>query len=215
MKKASRVGSSLMILVVVILITSMLVTRVNTSGRSDYQVSEGVGERGQSNRPEDPCWFATLKDRSLPFYEKIKQRDDLEIQGYPQETPLPEAIRTFNEENQCSSVLRQYPPLTEDELIAAIVAGTDYPLHEEPGKAQRDALWKIATRRVMPKGSLLVASSSGRVQESPLRPSGTIQAEGIRIDIFLGLESHELGQPLRPEQIFLVRKTYFKVATIK
>jgi hypothetical protein len=54
MKIASRLDWSLMILVVVILITSMLVTRADTSARSDSRASEAMAERGQGNKAEDP-----------------------------------------------------------------------------------------------------------------------------------------------------------------
>lgn len=40
----------------------------------------------------------TLKDKSIT-YEEIKKRQDKEMYGYPTETPLSEAIITFNEEN--------------------------------------------------------------------------------------------------------------------
>ena len=48
-------------------------------------------------------------------------------------------------------------------------------------------------------------------QESPLRPEGTIEARGIRITLFLGLEKSEHGHSTRPEQILVVRKSYSKV----
>ena len=67
----------------------------------------------------------------------------------------------------------------------------------------------------MPKGALLVVDSGGRVQESPLRPFGTIQAKGITITLFLGLEKSEHGHVARPEQTLLVRKTYSKIENIR
>jgi len=163
---------------------------------------------------KDPCWFMTLKDKSIT-YEEIKKRQDKEMYGYPTETPLSEAIITFNEEKQCSGLLAPYPPLTEDELIAAIVAGTDHGIQGEVLRSQKDALWKIAKGKVMPKGSLLVAWTGSRVQESPLRPNGTIRAEGITIVLLVGLEDHDYGKILKPEQSFIIRKTYSKVETIR
>lgn len=67
----------------------------------------------------------------------------------------------------------------------------------------------------MPKGSLLVVESGGRVQESPLRPEGTIVAKGIRITLLLQLERNEHGHIARPDQTLIVRKTYSKVETVK
>lgn len=82
-------------------------------------------------------------------------------------------------------------------------------------RSQKDALWKIAKGKVMPKGSLLVAWTGSRVQESPLRPNGTIRAEGITIVLLVGLEDHDYGKILKPEQSFIIRKTYSKVETIR
>src|SRR6266705_4911563 len=133
-----------------------------TSGKVDSMGSANMGEQEKTKAPKDPCWFMTLKDDSVP-YEKIKEWQDREEHGYPTETRLSDAIRGFNEEKQCSALLAPYPPLTEDELIAAIVGGPDYGKQGEVWRSQKDALWKIATRKVMPKGSLLVAESGYRV----------------------------------------------------
>ena len=46
--------------------------------------------------------------------------------GYPTEIPMSRAISIFNEETRCKTPYKDYPPLTEDELIAAIVAGPDW-----------------------------------------------------------------------------------------
>lgn len=155
----------------------------------------------------------SLKDESIT-YDMIQKRQNREMYGYPAEIPLGEAIRIFNEETQCKAY-KGYPPLTEDELIAAIVAGPDYGKQGKIWLAQRDALWKIASQKVMPKGSLLVVDSGGRVLESPLRPEGTIEAKGIRITLLLGLENSEHGHIAKPEQTLIVRKTYSKVETVR
>ena len=184
-----------------------------SSEKDGSSESMKMGAQEKPELPKDPCWFASLKDQSIP-YEMIKARQDREMNGYPKDTPLSEAINIFNEEKQCSTLLAPYPALTEEELMAAIVAGADYELQAQL-QAQKDALWKIATRKIMPKGSLLVATSGSRIQESPLRPDATIRAEGISIYILLGLETNEYGKVLSPEQRFLIRKTYSRVETIK
>ena len=164
--------------------------------------------------PKDPCWFMALKNGSFTS-EMLEKRNNREMYGYPTEIPLTEAIRIFNEETQCKALYKDYPPLTEEELIAAIVAGADYGKQGKIWLAQRDALWKIAARKVMPKGALLVVDSGGRVQESPLRPRGTIQSKGITITLFLGLETSAHGHIARPEQTLIVRKTYSKIEIVK
>ena len=168
----------------------------------------------QEQKPKDPCWFMALKNGSFTS-EMLEKRTNRETYGYPTEIPLSEAIRIFNEETQCKALYKDYPPLTEDELIAAIVAGADYGKQGKIWLAQRDALWKIAARKVMPKGALLVVESGGRVQESPLRPFGTIQAKGMTITLFLGLEKSEHGHVAKPEQTLIVRKTFSRVEIVK
>ena len=168
----------------------------------------------QEQKPKDPCWFMSLKNGSFTS-EMLEKRNNREMYGYPTEIPLSEAIRIFNEETQCKALYKDYPHLTEDELLAAIVAGADYGKQGETWVAQRDALWKIAARKVMPKGALLVVDSGGRVQESPLRPNGTIQAKGITITLFIGLETNEHGHIARPEQTLIIRKTYSKFEIVR
>jgi hypothetical protein len=174
-----------------------------------------VSEQEKGEPMKDPCWFMTLKTESIT-YDMIKERKNREMYGYPKEISLGEAIRIFNEEKQCNRLLAPYPPLTEDELIAAIVGGPDYGKQGNVWLAQKDALWKIASQKVMPKGSLLVAEAGYQVQDSPLRPSGTVAAEGIRITLLLSLDkNNSMESILKPEQTLVIRKTYSKVETVK
>lgn len=140
------------------------------------------------------------------------ERLNLRTFGYPDEMPLHEAIKLFNEEKQCKPLLESYPALTEDELIAAIVGGADDGKQGDVWLAQKDVLWKIASSRMMPKGSLLIARSGSRESGTPLRPNDTIAARGITIVLLLGLDDSVDGilKPRRPEQTFIIRKTYYK-----
>jgi len=156
----------------------------------------------------------TLKG-STWTYEMYSKRQEREMRGYPADVPLAEAIRVFNEEKQCDPTLAPYPLLTEDELVAAIVAGPAYGAWGEPWVAQKDTLFKIAKDKLMPKGSLIVAGTGANIQESLLRPRGEIKAKGISIAVFLGMENHEYGAELKRDQIFEIRRTYFSVQTIK
>lgn len=162
----------------------------------------------------DPCWFMTLKDPTITA-DMIQKRQEQQIRGYPEEITLVEAIRVFNQEKQCNPTLAPYPLLTEEEVISAIVAGPGYGTWGEPWIAQQTALLKIVKDKKMPKGSLLVASGGPNISGSLLRPDGSIKARGIDIAMFIGLERHELGQELKREQIFEIRRTYFSVETVK
>jgi len=80
-------------------------------------------------------WVPVLLVES--FQEEIKKRQDQVEYGYSTESPLKEAVRIFNEEKQCSVVLAPYPPLTEDEVIAAIVGGLITVNREEYGSLRK------------------------------------------------------------------------------
>jgi hypothetical protein len=214
MKVVNRVYEPLLGILVVVMVMWLGRPSSVISSKFSPPSAVNISEQEPNKPPRDPCWFMTLEDKSIP-YEVISKREDREMYGYPTEIPLSEAIKVFNEEKQCVSTLAPYPPLTEDELIAAIVAGPGYGTWGEVWQVQQEALWKIATRKVMPKGSLLVAASGSRVQESPLRPYGTIRAQGISIAIFLGMKNHKYGEMLKREQIFEIRRVYSKVETVK
>ena len=184
----------------------------SASGRAFVGTKDMKEQKG--SRPKDPCWFVALKDTTISDHEILK-RQERELRGYPTDISLSEAVKIFNEEKSCDTRLAEYPALTEDEVIAAIVAGPGYGPWGEVWRAQKDTLWKIAKDRVMPKGSLLVATSAPNVQESPLRPYGDIKSKGISIAMFLGLENQEHGDQMKQEQIFEIRRTYFSVETVK
>src|SRR5829696_5304429 len=98
MKNAKRLYFSLLIASVIISATWLVGANITSSGKVDSPGSGNMNE--QSKPPKDPCWFMSLKDDSIP-YEQIKERQDREMNGYPTEIPLSEAIRIFNEEKQC------------------------------------------------------------------------------------------------------------------
>jgi len=204
----------LLLFMTVGLIAMVIRVDIGMSGRTRREGSKDMDEQEKSKTTKDPCWFL-IRDGGNWTYEMYRQRQQREMQGYPTDVPLAEAIRVFNEEKQCNPTLAPYPPLTEEELVAVIVAGGGYETFGGTWQAQKDTLFKIAKDKVMPKGSLLVATGGPNVQESPLRPNGDIKAKGISIAIFLGMENHEHGQLLKREQIFEVRRTYFSIETIK
>lgn len=214
MKIANRFSLLLLVIPVVALVTWSVMTKTATNGKDSSLRAMSSIEQKAPKALKDPCWFITLEDKSIP-YEIISKREDRQMRGYPNEISLSEAVRIFNEEKQCVSSLVPYPPLTEDELIAAIVAGPDHAFTENTWQSQKDALWKVATQKVMPKGALLIATTGSRVQESPLKPDGTIRAEGISIILRLGLENQNYGDTLKPEQSFVIRRTYFKIEVIR
>ena len=159
---------------------------------------------------EEPCWFqqgVEAIDRSPELSAAFKQRTEQETRGYRAELPIEEAVRNFNEEEKCIPFRKTLPPLSADELIAAIVAGPTYG-REKVWQQQKSSLWDIVVGKKMPAGSLLVAESGGCVHDSPLG-KGELCVKGQRIYLFLNLHQHpRQSNPLKPDQIVLIRENY-------
>lgn len=129
-----------------------------------------------------------------------------ETYGYPRDIPVAEALSIINAELQCYSAWAALPPVTEKELFAMAVAGPDY---TEQWSHEKDrALKQIASSKMMPKGSLFTAESGG-CDFGP-RPREQTCTDGLKIYLFLGLDKNPRAtEPLKSDQIVLVRKTYF------
>jgi hypothetical protein len=145
-----------------------------------------------------------LKDEHFAAFRERTKRG---IYGYPADIALDEAIRVFNEEEKCVPFRGTLPPLTVDEVIAAIVAAPVYG-NERTWFKQKPTLWEIARKKKMPKGALLVAESGACHWDSPLGKGQTC-VKGQRIYLFLGLDKRpRMSRPLAPAQIFLIRELY-------
>lgn len=154
----------------------------------------------------NPCWFVDYKDVPVG-YEEMMARRDREVYGEAREIPLNEAIKTYNTEHICRS--NPYPPLTEDEFLAAIVASADYGKQGEIAIRQEKVLQEILSMKMLPKGSLIVSERGGRELESPLNPRGAVQAKGIRITLLLGMDkNNRMENVLKPEQALVIRKIF-------
>ena len=158
-----------------------------------------------------PCWFLSPGDFDTVPYHIVRQRQQMEDYGYPEDMPLSDAIKIFNEKQQCSSPYKSFPPLTEEELTAAILAGPDYGKQGDVWLAQKDTLWGIITKKMMPKGSLLVMESGGRALDSPFSKEA-VEAKGIRISLLLELDkNNRLESILKPMQVLVIRKSVIGV----
>lgn len=158
-----------------------------------------------------PCAFKQDSERSA-FTDAVKEKQERDENGYSVEITLTEAVKLFNEELRCYPQWAELPPLTEEEVVASIVAGDDYGTKER-WRLQSEVLWKIATERKMPKGSLFVHTDGARVIDYPLgKEHGfVVEANGQRVYLFLGLDKipSKGGFRMKPEQFFLIRKTMF------
>jgi hypothetical protein len=158
---------------------------------------------------DDPCWFQKGEEvikNSSTLSEKARLRTEREINGYPARMSLKDAVALFNSEERCVPFRGTLPPLTEEEVVAAIVAGPTYG-SEPTWRMQKDLLWAIAVRQELPAGSLLVAESGACAYNTELGKD--VCVEGQRIYLMLGLDKNpRAGSPLKPEQVFLLRANY-------
>lgn len=182
----------------------------NTGYAESKNMSSEVSKQIESTCPStegeiDPATFLALEKKA-----------NREMFGYPTEISLNEAVKIFNDELKCSPLYRSYPPLTEDEVIASIVAGADYGKQGEIWLAQKNELWRIASLKMMPKGSLLTPETGSRVVGSSLEPNGTIVAKGLKITVILGIDSVDgLKKIPSPEQTLIIRKSFSGIEKVK
>ncbi|GEM_PF-5690963 len=203
MEKLSKV--TLFILSVAIVIFCIwIITRSrgqNLSASGSSSMTKNINNQEKSESSDYPCGAITS--------EKANQ----EIFGYPSEISLSDAIKNFNELQKCYPYAANFPPLTEDEVIASIVSGPDYGREGSMWLLQKDILQNIVIQKKVPKGALLVGEGGGCEHNSAIG-KGEICAKGQRIYLFIGLDkSPRASESLKLEQIFLIRKTLFKVET--
>lgn len=185
--------------------------RISASSGSEALMKPSGSEQLASG--DDPCGFqkgTKAIDNSPTLSAAFKQRTDREINGYPTEISLEEGLRIFNAEEKCVEFRGTLPPLTEAEVIAAIVAGPTYGIGKV-WQIQKKALWDIVIRKKLPRGSLLTAENGGCVFDSRLG-KGQVCVKGQRIYLFLDLDQpRRASNPLKPEQIVVMRANYFGI----
>lgn len=207
----------------VLILLSMVWGNRYLSSKAEQSSMAEMDYESQNNPLDDPCWFNTReginaavergrKGRDFATLAKIRNR---QLYGFEEVTPISEAVKLFNlEKIKCVPYLKEFPPLTEDELIAAIVVGVNGEKRGTEFHTERDAFWKIVTSRMMPIGSVLSAHNGGNIQNSPLAPYKTINAKGIEIFLLLGADKNGrtgLAAPSKPEEILVIRKTFYGI----
>ena len=184
--------------------------------------AQNVKSTDTSPLQHDPCNFNRI-DTEKPFqdpvaFNALMKKQNRDENGYESEMPLREAVNLFNIEQKCYAHRADLPPLTEDEVLAAILSVPDYGSKEYSG-LQSKTLSQIALTRKVPKGSLFVHGGGGRVLNYPLgKDYGfAMESKGQTIYLFLDLEKvPNKGEfRMKPEQIFLVRKMMVNVTEVK
>lgn len=196
----------------IILAWGQKVNLVNNLKQKESMETENKG----SLENQEPCRFDTREGSESANQISVKQRQDRKIYGYEAEIPLSEAVNIFNEELKCSPLYKMFPPLSEEEVIGAIVGGADFGGQNDTRVAQSETLWKVAVERKLPKSSLLSFSGKSRTIDSPLSPNGIIDSNGIRITLILGIDDKNgLHETLNSDQIFIIRKSFSGFEEVK
>ena len=197
MSKLQIASAGLVLAICAVAVFFFVSTKRANGSKSTQQPAQSTG---------DPCVFKMSPetiDASPQLSAAFKARSERELRGYPQDTPVAEALKIFNAEMRCYSFWASLPPLSEEEVIANMVAGADY----TGGGPSQEVFRGIAKTRVLPKGSLLVAEPGGC--DSELAKS-QICVKGLKIYLFFDLDKKPRGpEVLDSKQVVLLRKTYF------
>ena len=123
----------------------------------------------------------------------------LRTRGYPEVTPLARAVEEFNEHAKRTEVGKTQPPLTVEEVLAAV---RNWSPKEDPIEPKMFAALQEAARAgMLPKGSYLSFSS------------GSVSRNGYDIDAWniylqVGLNQHPADLVGVPSYGVLVRRQY-------
>lgn len=160
---------------------------------------------------DDPCLFVISMDANPVNERLIESRQQREINGYAAEIELSEAVRLFNREQSCYKGSAEFPPVTEDEIIAATSTSADYNQDSDAWVGQKGDLLAIRERRVLPKGSLLVGEVNGPVFDIASQQQTKITAKGQRIYLLFSLDINSRLEGVLPSRAFLIRKLFKRI----
>lgn len=159
---------------------------------------------------KNPCWFVELKENDSWTYEELQERNKRDQLGYPTEIPLKEAIKTFNEERHCYEHFREFPDLTEEEVLSAIVLGSYDSPEEQQNEKRKAILSNILQNKMLPKGSLLEYYNGKYHKEISLGRFGKIHAKDFVISLYLGLDKNDPNEKgSTPGYIFVIRNKFY------
>jgi len=159
-----------------------------------------------TNGSGGPCWFTATNGFDVTPPEVIKARQDREMNGYPSAISLDEAVSIFNAEQKCHP--RSGMPLSAKEVIVAVSTSVDHG-SEKLAADWKDAISSIVSRNVLPKGSLLVGASTGKLIPISGSPFYEFSEAGPRINriyLFLSLDKKPRLEGIDRSQIILLRK---------
>lgn len=182
-------------------------------GRGQQRTKEGKIMDSNANFPcikFDP----TAPNLSKEQREAFEKYQNFMLYGYPTDVPLSQAVKEFND---CFSD-KEESPLTENEVIAALIGGDETTGTLSDLEAVKSDFEKILYKRLFPKGAKLVISRTTEISlndedSRELRVAFNASKLTIKrwvITLLRGLDKKPSeGEPLAPGQAFVIRKRYY------
>jgi hypothetical protein len=118
---------------------------------SSQSAAQAAKESSPQTATPNPCkGFDPLTD---PDNLELRKKHTITIEGYPKDYTLKEALDHFNERARCHPIGKTQPPLTETELLTAVLSipGSD----PEPYDVEKTYLRDVFEKKILPKGSLI------------------------------------------------------------
>lgn len=171
----------------------------SNNNQPDIEILRGVSPlcRYRDSGGEDFS-FGNSSDNKL--YELIQA-------GYPKEISVTDAVAVFRKAVECSEEAKSQPPLTVDELIAAI---RDWDCTKEKDAANKKVCadaWKITETGKMPKGAFIDYNDGLGGEEYPRGKKG-YQVKTYEIYLYLWLDKYRRDMRDEPLYSHLIRLTY-------
>src|SRR5262245_1249064 len=116
----SRVHRQILLIAAVLIILAGSIWTISLPKTSHTQSdrSPTTSEANKQTTQKNPCWYRLqggiekTGEAGLAYDKWIK----LQTYGYPEDIPLSEAVRIFNEESLCGRTDPKRPPITEGEV---------------------------------------------------------------------------------------------------
>jgi hypothetical protein len=183
---------------VAVLISSCKRPEQRTSGQLLAQAVKGATTQIATPKPCRRFNPDTDADNS-----DMKKEYLITVEGYPRDYTLKEAVDHFNEVARCIPVGKTQPPLTEMEILTAVLSipGSD----PEPYEIERKYLKEVFEKKILPKGSLLQATTGF---QNVGKYTVHYWQISLRFDLHLYPDAPSMPGKPDPRNWFLIRLQY-------
>lgn len=158
-------------------------------------VTCGLSQQVLAGEPST-AWILQLEKRIAELERQLAELRRAEADR-PSPTPLDSAIASFNAKARANEIGREQPPLTEDEVVAAI-RWCQRDDHPQAGDAQFAAFKRIADTKVFPSGAQIEVISR-------FVPDGEVQFNGWSVRVVMPHEPPNGGT-----YAFIIRERWIR-----